>query len=318
MDIRTFIIRNFFTRLQSYKSRDHLFSYLKKLEKTQWLPLDELQKYQLSATKKILVHAYETTDFYKTRFDDAGFNPNKFDNLNQLHNIPLLTKENITDNSSGMISKAFNNDNLIKSCTGGSTGTQLHFLLNRKSVNIKNACARRHNRWVNWDIGAPVASIWGNTPKKHRKLKAKFRSKLLIRYFYLDTMNMTNDSMIEFSRQLRNKKNYVIYGHSHSIFTFAEFLKDNKIVVPTPSAIVSTSMMLMKIERKLIEEVFHQKVTDRYGCEEVSLIASECEIHNGLHINIDHLVVEFLKQNGENANPGEEGRIVTTDLTNYG
>jgi phenylacetate-CoA ligase len=76
-------------------------------------------------------------------------------------------------------------------------------------------------------------------------------------------------------------------------------------------------MVLHEHERKVIEEVFGCKVTNRYGCEEVSLIACECEVHNGLHLNLDTLVVEFI-YDGKNVSAGEPGSIVVTDLTNYG
>ena len=41
-------------------------------------------------------------------------------------------------------------------------------------------------------------------------------------------------------------------------------------------------MLLHDWQRAVIEHVFGRKVTNRYGCEEVSLIACECEEHNGL------------------------------------
>ena len=46
------------------------------------------------------------------------------------------------------------------------------------------------------------------------------------------------------------------------------------------------------------------------------MIASECERHEGLHLNIEHLVIEFLNNDGGDATPGEEGNIVITDLIN--
>jgi phenylacetate-CoA ligase len=58
-------------------------------------------------------------------------------------------------------------------------------------------------------------------------------------------------------------------------------------------------------------------VTDRYGCEEVSLIASECEKHEGMHLNIEHLYIEFIKDDGFYASSGEPGSIVVTDLLNW-
>jgi phenylacetate-CoA ligase len=75
-------------------------------------------------------------------------------------------------------------------------------------------------------------------------------------------------------------------------------------------------MMLIPSERKVIEEVFGIKVTDRYGCEEVSLIGCECEKHEGLHLNIEHLFIEFLGDDGMPVPTGEPGRIVVTDLMN--
>ncbi len=51
-------------------------------------------------------------------------------------------------------------------------------------------------------------------------------------------------------------------------------------------------MLLHDWQRAAIEQVFGCKVTNRYGCEEVSLIASECEEHSGLHVNADSVYAE--------------------------
>ena len=68
----------------------------------------------------------------------------------------------------------------------------------------------------------------------------------------------------------------------------------------------------------MIEAAFGCKVTDRYGSEEVSLIACECERHEGMHLNIEQLYIEFLRPDGTAAASGEEGKIVITDLLNRG
>jgi len=76
--------------------------------------------------------------------------------------------------------------------------------------------------------------------------------------------------------------------------------------------------MLLESERAVMEQAFGVPVTNRYGCEEVSLIACECEQHSGLHINSDHIVAEFLREDGTPCSPGENGRIVVTELINFG
>jgi phenylacetate-CoA ligase len=145
----------------------------------------------------------------------------------------------------------------------------------------------------------------------------KLRNLLLDRYTYLDTLNMDENSMIEFYRAICYRRPALLFGHAHSLYLFSRFLKEKGWNPPRPKGIISTAMVLHSHERETIEKVFGIKVTNRYGCEEVSLIACECEQHQGLHVNLDTLVVEVIRD-GKQASPGEPGSIVVTDLTNYG
>jgi len=76
--------------------------------------------------------------------------------------------------------------------------------------------------------------------------------------------------------------------------------------------------MLIDFERETIEKILRVKVTNRYGCEEVGLIACECEHHEGMPLNIDHLYVEIVNKSGLQAGAGEPGDIIVTDLINKG
>jgi phenylacetate-CoA ligase len=108
----------------------------------------------------------------------------------------------------------------------------------------------------------------------------------------------------------------LLFGHAHSIFILAQYLQALGVEDLHPKGILSTSMMLIPSEREVIERVFGAKVIDRYGCEEVSLIACECEKHEGIHLNIEHLFIEVIKDDDTPSAPGEPGRIVVTDLMN--
>jgi phenylacetate-CoA ligase len=110
----------------------------------------------------------------------------------------------------------------------------------------------------------------------------------------------------------------VLFGHSHSLYLLAKYVIAHGITDLRPVGIISTSMMLIASERQVIEAAFACKVFDRYGCEEVGLIAAECERHEGLHLCIEQLYIELLRDDGTPAGPGEEGAIVITDLNNHG
>jgi phenylacetate-CoA ligase len=128
---------------------------------------------------------------------------------------------------------------------------------------------------------------------------------------------MNECAMNDFADGLRRTPPSLLFGHAHSLYLFSSFLKARRPeLIVRPKAIISTCMVLHDFERKAIEETFARKVTNRYGCEEVSLIACECEKHEGLHINSDCLLVEIINDHGAPCTPGEPGRVVVTDLTN--
>ena len=71
--------------------------------------------------------------------------------------------------------------------------------------------------------------------------------------------------------------------------------------------------MLPPAERRVVEEVFGDVVFDRYGSEEVGLIASECERHDGMHVAAEGVCVEIL--DGTEEVPGRIVRIGNTSRT---
>jgi phenylacetate-CoA ligase len=97
---------------------------------------------------------------------------------------------------------------------------------------------------------------------------------------------------------------------------FARFLRERGLAVHRPHSIVTSAEMLEADDRRLLEEVFGCPVFDRYGCREVSVIASECRAHAGLHVNAECLYVEVENPDGSRAAPGETGAILVTDLLN--
>jgi len=276
-----------------------------------------LLEIQWQRLKKMLLSVSEKNDFYRNRFEKAGVSPVDIHSPDDLHSIPILTKAEIRANTPAMISRGYDVNNLQRAKTGGSTGKALELYFTEECSELRNACALRHNLWSGWKRGDPVAAIWGNPvfPTSLREKLRQFVAEPPV--IYLDTMAVSSDSVRRFVQQWRRVKPTLIFGHAHSIFILAKILDELGISDLRPRGIISSSMMLLLHERKKIEEVFGTRVTDRYGCEEVSLIASECERHEGMHLNIEHLYVEFIKDDGSCAAPGEPGKIVVTDLMNH-
>jgi phenylacetate-CoA ligase len=287
----------------------------RELEQTQYLPEKVLRDRQWQRLTALLRDVYENNSFYRRRFKDAGLHPRDIKSASDVSLIPVLTKDEIRKSACDMITAGYSVESLLNFKTGGSTGKPLEIHITEECSEIRNACARRHDRWTGWEVGEAVGAVWGN-PELPKDLKSKLKHWLLAPTIYLDTMRVSEDAVREFAGKWERVRPALMFGHAHSIYLLALYVRDLGILSISPRGIVTSSMMLIPHERETIEKVFGKIVFNRYGCEELSLIASECEKHDGMHINIDHLFVEFIKENGEPAKAGESGRIVVTDLIN--
>lgn len=286
------------------------------LERSQYLPDSVLKDRQAERLSTLVQVAARDCPFYTRRLAEAGVRPTDIRSPEDLPKIPVLTKREVRANTADMLSRAVGRDRLMEFRTGGSTGTPLVLFITEDVSEQRNAAARRSDRWTGWEVGEPVAAVWGN-PKLPATLKARLRHHLLEPVLYLDTMAVTDEAVAAFAAGWRRLRPTLLFGHAHSLYLLARIVRDRGVEAIRPRAILSTSMMLLPSERQAIESVFGVRVFDRYGCEEVGLIGCECEQHAGLHVNIDHLVVEFLAADGRPVGPDEAGHIVVTDLLNH-
>ena len=309
--------RKVFHPLWDIKDKSNKLNHVKTLEKTQWLPAEELRAIQWKKLKETINYAYQHSPYYRNLFKTIGLTPEDIKTPDDYLRIPVTTKLDIRNNTDQFISSEYKKDSLVLAKTGGSTGVSLNLYFDEVCQEQRNAAAIRSDRWAGWNLGHKRAALWGNPPTP-TTFKQKLRHHLLDRTIYLDTMALNNDSMGDFVQQWHEEKPKSLFGHAHSIYMFAKYVAANNIKDLRPQAIVATSMMLLDHERVLIESVFDCKVTNRYGCEEVGLIGCECEQHNGMHLNTDHLYVEFLDDDNQPVPAGQPGKIVLTDFNNTG
>ncbi|NLX17740.1 MAG: phenylacetate--CoA ligase family protein, partial [Desulfobulbus sp.] len=302
-------------RLLALKNGSVRLKRWQELEKTQWLPEEELRTIQWQRLQNLLQEVYATNTFYRQRFERADITPDMIRIPEDLRRLPVLTKEEVREAGLSMLSRGFVAEKLQQAKTGGSTGKSLELYYTEECSEMRNGCAWRHDRWTGWEPGEPFAACWGN-PVLPKTLKERLRHWLVQPILYLDTMHVDDEAVRTFAARWRRMKPTLLFGHAHSIYLLACYLNKLNITDLQPKGILSSSMMLIPSERQVIEETFGVRVIDRYGCEEVSLIACECERHEGMHLNIDHLFIEFIGEDGQPVAAGEPGKIVVTDLIN--
>ena len=301
-------------RRQTYSHYDYLM-------KTQHLSAKEATQQSLSNLRRLLVHAAENSHYYNKKIDKKELSslqdvelPSFFDG------IPFLTKEIINKHRADLVAGNYR-QLLWKKSTGGSTGVPLHFYYTKDSNDWRVACTWRGYGWAGAHLGVKQAYIWGTHIGDipfFKKIKEKMHHQLL-RQRYYNCFNFSEIAMTESLNDINRFRPEVIVGYTNPLFAFASFIKENNLTINWPlKSVVTAAEGLYDYQRELIEEVFRAKVFHTYGSREFMLIASECEKHEGLHVNTENIFLEIVRGDGSVASPGEVGEIVVTDLHNYG
>ena len=317
--VYSFILKNIIYPLYQLgePQESRLTRHLRLLEKSQWWKLSELEQFQQKRLQALLKHAYENVPYYHKIFKELKLKPQDIKNVDDLQKLPVLTKEHIRNNIDNLTAKNYSKKELIPKHTGGSTGEPMKFFIDKKWSAWNTAAAYREWSWAGYNPGDKIAYLWGAPQdlSHQRELKTKIFN-LVYRMIMLDAWYMTEKILGEHVRILRKFKPKIINAFSSAIYLMAQYMEKRRINDIKPEAILTSCEMLFDYQRETIEREFDCEVFDYYSGRDTTLHAGECPEHSGYHLAIENGVVEFIKDN-EHVSPGELGKIIITDLSNY-
>jgi len=310
MDASTFVAQRVLLPIYERRWGVHSGSLLSELNDSQYLSPDEIHARQWTRLVDMLAHAGRENPFYRERLD--GLDPRDIRTPEDLQRLPVLSKQDLRERQDDLITRGYSRAAMFHKRTGGSTGLPVHLYWDGAAHRFKRAIVKRHDAWAGFATGMKLGALWGDTDKNY-PLKERVFKRLCERTVFLDTLKMDESTLLGYVDELRRHAPTILMGHAHSIFFFTQFLAEKGIDDLRFDGIISTAETLLPAERTAIEKFFGPVLFDRYGCEELSIIASECEAHDGLHIAGEGLYVEVL--DGDETTPG---RLVVTDLINRG
>jgi phenylacetate-CoA ligase len=291
--------------------------YEREFKRSQFFSADQLRDLQMSRLRLLLNYAYRNCPFYRTRFQRCGLHPEDIQTLEDFSHFPILEKRDIQQSVTEMIATNWPKSDLIPNHTGGSTGTPLPLFLSRDRKCSRAAATLRHNSWAGWNPGDRSAVIWGAAADMPLdNWTTKLRRWLLREPIWLNAAELTERSMHQFHLALLRYRPRIIQAYARSAALFAQWLEMSKLQPYRPHAIITTAEVLDQSTRTTLERVFQCPVFNRYGCREVSVIASECEAHQGMHIMAEGLYLEIDHTRFSDIT-NQAGCILVTDLLNF-
>jgi phenylacetate-CoA ligase len=200
--------------------------------------------------------------------------------------------------------------------TSGSTGTPIASIWTIQEV--RNSLALREARSANWagvSFSLPRATFSGRLVEPDPESRGPFyRFNLAERQVYLSAFHLAPDTAHLYVEALRKHGVKWATGYAVSFYLLAKFILDQGLSAPELQAIITTSEKLTPEMRKVMESAYGCRVYEEYSTVENAVFASECE-RGQLHISPDAGVVEILRPDGSQCEPGETGEVVATCLT---
>jgi phenylacetate-CoA ligase len=320
MAIYNFISRNMLAPVLDFSRGTQTMKCLKELESSQWWPRNRIMELQNERLKILIRQAYEHVPYYRRLFDERSISPGSIQCAGDLIRLPLLTKQMVKTHSAELIATNFCEKQLVKLVTNGSTGEPLVFYRTRQDqLSWGFAASQRAFGWAGYRLGDKLARVSAMRPYHSRMQRFSEVSKRFFeRVLMLDAKTVSTKTLPECVSRLKRFQPKIIWGYPNTIETLARFIqKEGKSGLKVKS-IISGAEQLYDYQRELFSSVFGCDTFSNYSAWEAHSIAVECAKHSGHHISSENLIVEIV-DNASNPLPtGQEGRVVITNLHNFG
>lgn len=314
MTVYTSLVSNVLFPLHERLKRHDTVRILRDLDRTQWLPAEQLRELQSTRLEALLRHVRTSSPYFASRVGDALHAIARDAPLEEvLAALPTTDKRLIRSEGKRWVDHGAHG--LISQQTSGSSGEPLHFKLSAQRVSFDIAAKWRATRWWDVDIGDRELVLW-NSPLELgsqdvlRGIRDRiFRSRLVSTHALgpreLDTIL---DGMLAFRPRM-------LFGYPSALSRLARRALERGLDLSSADIRVAfcTSEVLRPEWRSQISEAFRCSVANEYGARDAGFIARECP-EGRMHVTAEELIVEVVGADAKAVEPGSEGEIVVTNL----
>ena len=313
-------IQNFLLSIYGLKKKLDFYSInnqkaLSILEKNETHSKNLKNKYHFLSLRKLVNHAYKTVPYYKDIFQNANIFPSDIKSIDDLNNIPILTKEHVRKKGPRLKSSKYKTFNPKNYFTGGTTGKPLSFTLDNRNLVLRSAEKYRHWLRNGYNFGDKMVVLRGMVIDYNDDSKKPWRFDYFQNTLYLSSYHMNSHNLDNYIELLSEFKPDYLQAYPSTIFILARYMNEKKIKLSIKT-IFTGSETLYAHYRNEIEKAFCCKVVDHYGHGEPGTWASgQCPCGNYI-LSEDLSIFQVVDKLGNEIKSGK-GYLVETSLHNY-
>lgn len=283
----------------------------RRLDESQWWEPAQLAEHQARKLAHRVREAAATSPLWRERLQAAGVDAAAVRDTAALGRLPTLERADLQQRLDRLTPGDLRPGEASPNSTGGSSGTNVHFLVDRHCELQRDAVDLRLWSFLGLGPGCRVATVWGSPMDQSRA--RSWRERLgrglgNLRFFSAYRLGDRDaDRLLDW---LARRRPDVLMGYA-SVLDLLAARALRRGGVAAARFVISSAEALFPDQRARIEKGLGAEVFNLYGCREVGLVALECATHRGLHVMDERLVAELA--------PGPEGEpadLLLTDLDN--
>jgi len=304
-----------FARLWGIRDKDFSIFSINNIRKEFELTREDLDQLIFKRLKDIIVFAEQNCSYYSEIFNKAGISSDDLQSIEDIKHFPTLTRLHLKKNVRGLMSAKEINPSWLASATGGTTSSPVTFYCDKKAYAKKNLATLVIDEWYGRRLGDKVAYLWGSPQdfSSAPSLGQQLRNFTYQKRLMLPSSPLDKEILNSHCLKLTKWKPTSLQAYPTPLYELCQFANQENIDLSFVKNVSVTAETLNEHHRKVIEETLGLKIFNWYGSRELARVASECECHDGLHINEPSVLVEILE---DPFLPKDCGYMVVTDLWN--
>lgn len=278
------------------------------LNRSEWWTGTQLAQYQADCVRRLVVHCAEHVPYYRELFRDHGINPLEIQHPEDLHRIPVLTKEIVRKRKNDLIADNYPAARRERETTSGTTGSPLDFYFDESTRAMERALARRHLQWLGFDANDRIAELKVAKFADPNRLFMYYPASKTVKFAFF----RVDENVLErIFTILEDYRPTFVKAFPSSLNVLVRWMEKHGKSLGGVRFVVTSSETLYPWIKDRAERVLGALVIDHYGQNENVAVAFQCTEADGYHIQHENNVFELL--------PTDRGdrEIVGTCLHNY-
>lgn len=299
-------------RVKRARYSREFYRLLEECERRTFWSEERIRELRNRRLRALVEHCAATVPFYRDRLRESQIAPSDIRTIEDLVQLPILTKQEVQEAGTRLISEAVRRRHRAIAHTSGTTGGGLRFATTRSALREQWAIWWRYRRWHGIEPGTWCAYFGGRSVVPLTQAQAPFwRYNVPGRQVMFSGYHLSPEHLATYVAALRRLRLPWLHGYPSVLALLASYILEEGVDLGySVSWITLGAENVLPQQVSVIERAFGVRPRQHYGMAEAVANISECE-RGRLHVDEDFAAVEFVP------NPDGWGeRVVGCNLSN--